>query len=456
MSSEAKPLLLPLFASSVMANWSWERLDSIADVYDCPHSTPKLVDDVTAPFVVRSQDVRSGTFLLNDAAHVSSDTYAERIKRVEPRYGDLVYSREGTYFGIAAIVPKGVKVCLGQRMVLIRPASATIDHRFLQYWLNSPQVFGHIHGFRDGTVAERLNLPVIRGLAVAFPGLAEQRSIAETLTTIDDRITLLRETNATLEAIAQALFKSWFVDFDPVRAKLEGRVPEGMDEATAALFSDGFEESELGLVPKGWRVGTIGEHTSYLNRGISPKYIEDGGIVVINQKCIRDFSLDLSKARRHDPAQRKIDGRELLKGDILVNSTGVGTLGRVAQVLSLECPAIVDSHVTVMRAGPALTWNYLGLSIMRRQPEIESMGEGSTGQTELSRGKLAALKLLVPSAAVLTEFDKIALPLRERFSENQSQAKTLASLRDSLLPRLISGQFQTPSNSNEEEEAQIG
>jgi type I restriction enzyme, S subunit len=153
---------------------------------------------------------------------------------------------------------------------------------------------------------------------------------------LDDRIALLRETNTTLEAIAQALFKSWFVDFDPVRAKMarrsrEGGNPEaggasdaldsclrgndgtGMDEATAALFPDGFEESELGLVPNGWRVGKLGEHTSYLNRGISPKYVEDGGVLVINQKCIRDFTLDLSKARRHDPAQRKIDGRQLKK-----------------------------------------------------------------------------------------------------------------------------------------------
>jgi type I restriction enzyme S subunit len=314
------------------------------------------------------------------------------------------------------------------------------DFRFVYYYLMGR--YQELVDLKNGGAQQNLNGQLIKAFPFVAPDLNEQKVIASTLEALDDRINLLRETNATLEAIAQALFKSWFVDFDPVRAKLEGRVPEGMDEATAALFSDGFEESELGLVPKGWRVGTIGEHTSYLNRGISPKYIEDGGIVVINQKCIRDFSLDLSKARRHDPAQRKIDGRELLKGDILVNSTGVGTLGRVAQVLTLECPAIVDSHVTVMRVGPALTWNYLGLSIMRRQPEIESMGEGSTGQTELNRGKLAALKLIVPPTEVLTQFDEVTLGLRERFSKNQTQAQTLATLRDTVLPRLVSGQLR--------------
>jgi type I restriction enzyme, S subunit len=95
-----------------------------------------------------------------------------------------------------------------------------------------------------------------------------------------------------------------------------------------------------------------------------------------------------------------VEGRELQVGDVLVNSTGVGTLGRVAQVLDLDEPAVVDSHVTVVRAGAALSWNYLGLSMMKRQAEIESMGEGTTGQTELSRGKLAVLKLVVPSASV--------------------------------------------------------
>ncbi|OGB01350.1 MAG: hypothetical protein A3E79_12120 [Burkholderiales bacterium RIFCSPHIGHO2_12_FULL_61_11] len=319
--------------------------------------------------------------------------------------------------------------------------------RFAYYLLQTLD----LASFNSGSAQPSLNRNFLYSIPLKIPTRLEQDGIVALLSTLDDRIALLRETNATLEAIAQALFKSWFVDFDPVRAKMEGRAPEGMGETTARLFPDSFEESALGLVPRGWRVGTLGEHTSYLSRGISPKYIEDGGVIVINQKCIRDFSLDLSKARRHDPAQRKIDGRGLLKGDILVNSTGVGTLGRIAQVLSLDNPAIVDSHVTVMRTDSSLTWNYLGLSIMRRQAEIEGMGEGSTGQTELSRGKLAILKLLIPPIAVLQNFDDVVLPLRERFSANQTQAQSLATLRDTLLPRLISGQLRLPDAEAAEE-----
>src|SRR5690606_21715692 len=128
----------------------------------------------------------------------------------------------------------------------------------------------------------------------------------------------------------------------------------------------------------------LGAVTDYLNRGISPKYLGDGGVLVLNQKCIRDFRVDESKGRRHDPSQRKIDGRKLEVGDVLVNSTGVGTLGRVAQVLHLSEPAIVDSHVTVVRAGGEINCSYLGCYINWMQPDIEAMGEGSTGQTELS------------------------------------------------------------------------
>ena len=313
--------------------------------------------------------------------------------------------------------------------------------RFLMYSiLNSD-----IHSYLTGAVMPKLTQGNLNKILLACPPVDEQLRIVGVLGGLDDRIALLRETNATLERIAQALFKSWFVDFDPVRAKLEGRVPEGMDEATAALFPDGLEESELGMVPRGWCVCRLGELSSYLSRGISPKYLEDGGVLVLNQKCIRDFSVDYGKGRRHDTLQRKIEGRQVAMGDVLVNSTGVGTLGRVAQVLALpEEVVIVDSHVTIVRPGPNLSWPYLGQLMMRKQPEIEAMGEGSTGQTELSRSKLAEVMVLVPSPDVLVVFDQCVIPMKQRISLNETRMQNLASLRDTLLPRLISGQLRLP------------
>ncbi len=350
--------------------------------------------------------------------------------------GTLAISKSGTIGRLGIL---GDYMCGNRAVINIRPKAT--DSPTLPLFYSAPLEADN-RGLGSGQCSEESICFHIEQPRCPCTTIRGAESLAGILGALDDRITLLRETNATLEAIAQALFKSWFVDFDPVRAKMEGRAPEGMDEATAALFPDSFEESELGLVPSGWRVSTLGECCSYLSRGISPKYIDEGGLLVINQKCIRDFSVDLSKSRRHDPAQRKVEGREIRLGDVLVNSTGVGTLGRVAQVLDLPEPVISDSHVTVLRASPEISCAYLGQLLMRMQPDIEEMGEGTTGQTELSRSKLAGLKMLVPNALLLQEFDNLVAPLKQRIAESSKQVQTLANLRDSLLPRLISGQLR--------------
>lgn len=322
--------------------------------------------------------------------------------------------------------------------IVVSPDEKVVSKKFLYWALKASDT----HRLRTGSAQAQIVIGSLQKLDISIPiDRSQQDEIARILDSLEDRITLLRETNTTLEAIAQALFKSWFVDFDPVHSKLQGRAPEGMDEATADLFPDSFEESELGDVPKGWRVERLGEVCSYLNRGISPKYLEEGGVLVINQKCIRDFSVDYSKARRHDSAQRKIDGRQLEVGDILVNSTGVGTLGRVAQVLALAELTIVDSHVTVVRAGQKLSWPYLGQWMTRQQSNIEAMGEGSTGQTELARSKLAVMPIVVPSVFALRAFDEVVTSLKERITVNETYVAELTKLRDTLLPRLISGQL---------------
>lgn len=396
--------------------------------------------------LVRSQNVFDRSFSESGLAFIS-DAQAEGLRNVRLEERDLLLNitGDGVTFGRACMVPKAVlPACVNQHVSIVRLDLTKADPSYVLSYLTHPTVKEYVEAFNAGGSRRAITKAHIESFVVPLPPLSTQASIGRTLSALDDRIALLRETNATLEAIAQTLFKSWFVDFDPVHAKRHGTLPAGMDEATAALFPDSFEESTLGILPKGWKVTTLGDCTGYLNRGISPKYVDEGGVVVINQKCIRDFVVDFGKARRHDPSQRKIEGRELEVGDVLVNSTGVGTLGRVAQVLGLSETAIVDSHVTVLRAKAPVTWNFLGLSTMRMQAQIESMGEGTTGQTELSRGKLALLKMLVPSGDVLRAFDEVTLPMRERLSANLEEAQTIATLRDTLLPRLVSGQLRIP------------
>ncbi|OUL72173.1 restriction endonuclease subunit S [Paraburkholderia hospita] len=440
----SKPLLLPLFSAAISPDRSWERLDGVADVFDCPHSTPRLVDEATAPYVVRSQDVRSGTFLFRDAAHVSIETYEERVKRVEPRYGDLLYSREGTYFGIAAEVPKGMQVCLGQRMVLIRPDPSLIDHRYLKYWLNSPQVFGHIHGFRDGTVAERLNLPVIRGLAIAVPTLARQQAIAETLSVLDDRITLLGETNASLEAIAQALFKSWFVDFDPVRAKQEGRMPEGMDETTATLFPDGFEESALGTVPNGWHLTTLADAFEInpkrtLKKGTLAPYVDMASVPTVGHCVVSAVNRAMgsgSKFQNGDSLLARItpcleNGKSAFVDFLEPGQTGWGSTEFI--VLRPKAPLPVFHGYLLCR------------HTAFREFAIQSMS-GTSGRQRVTNDVLARYLVARPSDGVSKAFAKVVEPLQSKITANNAQISVLADLRDTLIPRLISGQLRSPES----------
>ncbi len=269
MPTDTKALHIPVAFKALDVS-RFRRLDDVTlGVFDCPHSTPKLSQD--GPLVVRTQDIMTGVLRIEQAARVSEEIYRERIDRAEPAFGDLLYSREGTYFGIAAEVPSETRLCLGQRMVLIRPDRAKVDHRYLKYWLNSPQIAAHIHGFRDGSVAERLNLPVIRALPVFLPELVEQQAIADVLGSLDDKIEQNRRTGRKLEELARAVFKAWFVDFEPVKAKAAGATAfPGMPPETFATLPNTLKDSPLGPVPEGWEVKTL-EEVAEAVKGLSYK-----------------------------------------------------------------------------------------------------------------------------------------------------------------------------------------
>ena len=192
-----------------------------------------------------TQDVLTGVFLTNSAAHVSEDAYYERTKRAVPRLGDLLYSREGTYYGIAAEVPARVRVCLGQRLVLIRPDKAALDFRFLRYWLNSPVMGAYINGFRDGSVAERLNLPTIRSLPILIPPIEEQRVIAGALGAFDDKIAVndrIAETGEEL-ALTIASDERW------------AQTPDGTAWRATALTGPTVDSQAAAAAT--WRTGTV-------------------------------------------------------------------------------------------------------------------------------------------------------------------------------------------------------
>jgi type I restriction enzyme, S subunit len=344
-----------------------------------------------------------------------------------------VYSREGTYFGIAAQVPSGVKVCLGQRMVLMRPDPRRIHHGFLKYWLNSPQMVGTVHGYRDGTVAERLNLPVIRGLAVAAPSLDEQIAIAHILASLDDRITLLRETNATLDCLAQTLFKSWFVDFDPVHAKMEGRALEGMEDATAALFPDSLQESEWGLVPRGWRKTNVYQLANVIYGApfASARFKPTPpGIPLLRIRDLKDENPGVFTEEIHPK------GYLLKPGDI-----AVGMDGEFRAYLWGGEPAWLNQRVCVFHPVNGACSAYIRLAIAPLLAAVEA-SETATTVIHLGKNDIDRFEILAPTPGVLAAFAAATEPLYARIVENKQMASTLSAARDTLLPRLISGQLR--------------
>ena len=285
--------------------------------------------------------------------------------------------------------------------------------------------------------------PDFRRLWIPLPPLAEQKAIASVLGALDDKIELNRRMNATLEAMARALFQSWFVDFDPVRAKLDGRPPAALDPATAALFPEHLEDSPLGHIPRGWEVRTIESVCKTVTRGVTPEYGEGTGRFIINQRVNRGSDLDWSSLKELSQRLEVPPERFAKRWDVLVNCLGEGTLGRTHLYKGESDIYAIDQHMSICRAehpsGGA--YIYQVLAGADGQAKIESLKTGSTGMTMFNISKLRTFELVWPSAEILAAYFKTVEPLWLRIANNDQESRTLATLRDTLLPKLMSGEL---------------
>lgn len=297
-----------------------------------------------------------------------------------------------------------------------------------------------------------INTKILSDIPIYFPDLVTQREAALTLAQLDDRITLLRETNATLEAIAQALFKSWFVDFDPVRAKMEGRAPEGMDEATAALFPDALEETELGPVPRGWLQQTFRETIQIIGGGTPKTSNPDfwGGDIpwfsVVDAPGSSDvFVIDTEKHITEAGLQGS-STKLLPVGTTIISARGtVGKLALTGRVMAMN-----QSCYGLRGKAGDIYFTYF--SATRLVQQLKQRAHGSVFDT-ITQDTFAGVHLAYPSPAVIAAFDATVEPLMARIRENLFEAQTLATLRDTLLPRLISGQLSISDTGLQIEEA---
>jgi len=265
--------------------------------------------------------------------------------------------------------------------------------------------------------------------------LKAQKAIAGVLGDLDDRITLLRETNTTLETIAQALFKSWFVDFDPVHAKMQGRVPEGMDQATAALFPDSFDESELGAVPKGWHVKSLDAVASFLNGLALQKFPPTGDN---DLPVIKIAQLRKGDTVGADLASRSIKPEYVIQnGDVLFSWSG-------SLEVEIWCggEGALNQHLFKVTSDVFPKWFYFLWTRHHLDHFRQVAASKATTMGHIQRAHLTGAKALVPSDGVLRAANSVLEPIIQRLIENSLQANSLAALRDTLLPRLISGQLR--------------
>jgi type I restriction enzyme, S subunit len=324
------------------------------------------------------------------------------------------------------------------------------DQRFVAYMLRTLD----FHQFSDKAAVPGVNRNHLHTARIALPQFAEQVRIAELLQSFDDRIDLFRQTNSTLESIAQALFKSWFVDFNPVRAKSEGREPEGVDAATAALFPAEFEESALGLIPRGWMHSTLGAVCAAAQGAIqtgpfgsqlhASDYVEEGIPVVMPQDMQGRRVSEARIARIPKADADRLSRHKLAVGDIVFSRRG--DVGRHATVSEREVGWLCGTGCLLVRPGTgAKSSAYLSQALAHTN-SIEWLQRHAVGATmpNLNTGILESLPLLSPSDAVLEAFERIAGPLESRITLNHANAGSLSSVRDELLPRLISGRLRLP------------
>jgi type I restriction enzyme S subunit len=433
-----------------MPDWPVEKLGDLVDVsrgisYGIVQPGEHQPGGVP---IIRVSDLKGDSVDTGKPLRVAPSIEAAH-SRTRLRGGELIMSIVGTV-GQTAIVESSLEGWNVARAVAVIPVKRDIGPYWIRLALKGGPARAHIQDRLNTTVQATLNLRDLASLPIVMPPAPEREAIAATLGALDDKIELNRKMNATLEAMARALFRDWFVDFGPTRAKMQGREPY-LSPDLWALFPDRLDDEGK---PEGWETVTLGTVTSELRRGISPKYTSVGGVMVLNQKCIRNHQVDTAPSRLHDHAARNVLDRMIKAGDILVNSTGVGTLGRVAQLWKLHNPMIVDSHVTVVRPNSQkISSSYLGVALTEREVEIEALGEGSTGQTELSRARLAGLDVLIPNMTVQAAFDTLVVPILDRMDANRAEALILAQTRDLLLPRLMSGKLRVADAQRIAEEA---
>ncbi len=413
-------------------------------------ATPRGGSDVyleRGPFaLIRSQNIYNDGFHYGGLAYIG-EKHAEELDGVEVLKDDVLLNITGDSVARACQVdPRVLPARVNQHVAIIRPDPKRLDPRFLRYFLVSPAMQAKLLSWAgSGGTRNALTKGMIESFEILAPeDISEQRAIGHILGTLDDKIELNRRMNETLVAMAQALFKSWFVDFDPVRAKGEGR-DLSLVPPLADLFPDSFEESELGELPAGWATGSVRDLCDSIYSGGTPNTQNpeywDGDIPWLSSGETRDKFVIDTERRITAAGVSNSSTRAASALSTVIASAGQGNTRGQASMLAIE--SYVNQSVVVLKANPNSSSPYhLFLDLERRYDEFRRVSDGHSSRGSLTTKLLAGLDAILPPSPLVLRFDNQVAPLVARAVGNLRESRALAGLRDTLLPQLISGELR--------------
>ncbi len=446
----------------------WTTIGAVSTVFDGPHATPKKTDE--GPYFLSISSLENGKLDLSKSAKLSEEDFTRWTRRVTPVEGDVLFSYE-TRLGEAALMPEGLKACLGRRMGLLRPDTRKVVPRYLLYTYLGPDFQKEIRSrTNSGATVDRLSLKELPDFPIRIPPFSEQVAIAQILGTLDNKIELNRQINTTLEAMAQALFKSWFVDFDPVidnalaagnkipaelAARAERRAQAAQSTASeqthtlpAAIrqqFPDRFVFTDtMGWVPENWGVGTLLDQADLLSGGTPKTDVQEywgGEIPWASAKdvsqCADAFLITTDKKitkRGLDKSATKL----IDKYSTVIVSRGA-TTGRLAMfgdtfAMNQTCYALRSKNKNFF---------FQYCKTLDVTSKLVFSAHGSIFDT-ITTSTFKATPVILEDAALIKAFEQRVEPIFLRIYANLVQSAALSSTRDLLLPKLLSGQLRIP------------
>jgi type I restriction enzyme, S subunit len=397
---------------------------------------------------IRAADMHGNSIDFKNASLINEVAFKRIIKGIG-KPGDIIFSHKGTV-GKLALTPidSPAFVCSPQTTFWRTLKSDILDRKFLFYYMSSQEFVDQWFCRKGETdMADYVSLTAQRQLFLRLPEINTQRAIARILGALDDKIDLNRQMNQTLEQMAQALYKSWFVDFDPVTAKVAGKKPFGMSDEIAELFPDKFVESEMGMIPEGWRVGKLNDIAQIIDclHSKKPEQIFEGNKILLQLNNIQDDGL-LNLSEKYLISEKEyskwISRMEAREGDCLI--TNVGRVGAVAQIP----PGIVAAlgrNMTGIRLKPEFKFpSFLIISLLSDtlREEIGLLTDAGTILNALNVKNVGRLRFILSDDKPLKVFEKKARSMRYLMETNHYENQSLSSLRDILLPRLLSGEIR--------------